>query len=178
MSFSIRPASPADSAAAARVVQVVYQEYGFLWEPEGYHADLYDLHTHYLARGHQFWVAEQEGRVIGTAGLELFEAVPGPPGELVLEGGKWRVAGCDSSLERLYVLPSARRCGVGRALFSAAVQAARQADRRGLEIWSDQRFQEAHQLYGSAGAALCGERICDDPDESPEWGLVLWLRGG
>ncbi|MCW3037508.1 MAG: hypothetical protein JWM17_2820, partial [Actinobacteria bacterium] len=31
----VRPATAADSSAAADVVEAVYAEYGFPWEPEG-----------------------------------------------------------------------------------------------------------------------------------------------
>jgi hypothetical protein len=44
-----------------------------------------------------------------------------------------------------------------------------------MEIWSDKRFAEAHALYRSLGAKLVGERICHDPEQSPEWGFLLDL---
>ena len=53
------------------------------------------------------------------------------------------------------------------------------ARRRGFERligWSDKRFEEAHGLYAKVGMGRVGERICDDPDKSPEWGFALALR--
>lgn len=85
----IRPASTADSRAAAAVVRAVYDEFGFTWDEAGYHADLRDVGASYAA----FYVAERDSEIVGTAGLS--------------ERG---------SLERLYVLPAARGDGTGSAL--------------------------------------------------------------
>ncbi|MHB8635917.1 MAG: GNAT family N-acetyltransferase [Fimbriimonadaceae bacterium] len=175
MEFRVRPATQDDAPGVVAVVQAVYDEYGFTWEEEGYHADLYNLGSHYLAVGHLFVVAEAEERVVGTVALELFCATPGQFPELVTVEGKVRVGGCDCALNRLYVHPRARRFGVGRALTEHVIRAARSARRRGMEIWSDKRFVAAHELYGRFGAQVVGERICDDPDVSPEWGLAIEL---
>ena len=145
---SVRPARTADSAAAAAVVRTVFAEYGFTWDEDGYHADLRDIEVSYAA----FFVAEFEGRIVGTAGLS--------------EHG---------SLERLYVLPAARGSGAGGALLKAVAGEARRRGYRRLEIWSDKRFEAAHRLYTRHGARVVGERVHDDPDASHEWGLVLDL---
>ena len=158
---------------AIETIRAVYEEYGFTWEPEGYHADLYDVRGQYLAEGHRFWVYVERGRVLGTAALETYELLPGRVGETVVLDGKVRVAGTDGSVERLYVHPEARRRGIALALMETVTAAAR--GRRALEVWSDKRFEGAHRLYERLGARVVGERICDDPDVSPEWGLVLPL---
>ena len=156
-------------------IREVYDEYGFTWEPEGYHADLYDVRGQYLADGHRFWVYVEGDEVLGTAALESYPRLPGAPGETTLADGKVRVAGTDGSVERLYVRPSARRRGIASTLMETVAVAARQDGRHALEVWSDKRFEGAHRLYERLGARVVGERICDDPDVSPEWGLVLPL---
>ena len=158
---------------AIETIRAVYREYGFTWEPEGYHADLYDVRGRYLVLGHRFWVYVDEGRVLGTAALEGYPALPGRVGETVLVGGKTRVAGTDGSVERLYVHPEARRRGIALTLMETVVREARAGGMTALEVWSDKRFQGAHRLYEKLGATVVGERICDDPDVSPEWGLAL-----
>jgi len=181
--FILRPAAQADALGAAAVVQAVFEEYGFIWEPEGYHLDLYQLDRFYAQRGHRFWVAERDGRIVGTVALERFSRVEGEAGTRVLQEGpgglpQWRIAGCDCALERLYVHPSARRLGLGQALFAQTMTQARADGLQAMEIWSDKRFTDAHRLYQRAGARVVGERICHDPDQSPEWGLVLPLSSG
>src|SRR2546421_1590559 len=94
----LRPATAADSAAVAGVVEAVYAEYGFAWEPEGCQADLSDLGAHYLDRGHLVWVVTEATGIQGVIGLRLFEPVQGPMGSAVELDGAVRLAGCDSAL--------------------------------------------------------------------------------
>ncbi len=171
----IRHATNLDVEGVVRVIKAVYDEYSFTWDPPGYHADLYDLERAYFALGDTFFVAEIKGRIAATAALEFFNLIPGTPGRVVNHGGYLRVAGTDCSIERLYVHPDCRRRGLGRRLFERVVEDARNAGRTGMEIWSDKRFGPAHQLYQAMGAIVAGDRICDDPDVSPEWGLYLAL---
>jgi putative acetyltransferase len=174
--FSIRPATAGDTEGVVGVIQAVYEEYGFAWDAAGYHADLYDLRSYYFDRGHRFWVAEQaNGQIAGTAALELIDPLPGTPGTAAVVEGTVRLTGCDCALERLYVHPAARRLGIGASLLQTALEEARRHGRRCLEIWSDKRFREAHRLYARFGAEVVADRICHDPDESPEWGLVIRL---
>jgi GNAT superfamily N-acetyltransferase len=144
----VRRAVADDSTAAAAIVRAVYEEFEFTWDEDGYHADLRDVEESYAA----FFVAEDEGRIVGTAGLTS-----------------------RGSLERLYVLAEARGSGAGSALLAAVVAEARSCGHSQLEIWSDKRFTAAHRLYERHGARVVGERVHDDPDQSHEWGLVLDL---
>lgn len=144
--MKLRRAVAKDSPAVAAVVRAVYDEFGFTWDGAGYHADLRDVEVSYAA----FFVAEMNGRIVGTAGLTS-----------------------RGSLERLYVLSEARGSGAGSALLTAVVDEARRHDHDRLEIWSDKRFTDAHRLYERHGARVVGERVHDDPDSSPEWALAI-----
>jgi len=175
MDFAIRAATQADAPDAVRVVKAVFDEYSFTWDEHDYHADLYDLQGHYLDEGNLFWVAEVDGQVVGTVALEFYERLPGEPGEAITRDETRRAGGTDCSLERLYVHPDGRRMGIGYALTETVVQEARSRQRTAMELWSDKRFGDAHRLYGRFGAEVIGDRICDDPDESAEWGLVIRL---
>ena len=171
--FTIRAAVANDWTAATEVVRAVYDEYGFTWDEADYHADLYNLAEFYLDKGHRFWIAETDEGPVGTAALEIFDPIPGLCGGIVQYEGASRIGGCDCALQRLYVVKSGRRSGVGSALMKMVVDTARQLEKRNLEIWSDKRFVEAHRLYGKADAITVGDRICHDPDQSPEWGLYI-----
>lgn len=172
---NIRPATQLDAPGAVATVKEVFDEFGFTWEAEGYHADLYDLEGHYLGPGHGFWVVELEGRIVGTAGLIVREAFPDEPPVQTVEGAV-RLGGTDCEMARLYVRPAARGQGVGRALAQRVADEARERGCRAMEIWSDKRFVDAHRLYQKLGAVVVADRVSDDPDLSPEWGLVLRLR--
>ena len=174
MPVLIRRATNADVSEVIRVIKVVYDEFGFPWEAEGYHADLYDLERYYDAVGDAFFLAELDGVAVGTVAVEFFPPIEGE-GPTPLVDGYVRVKGADCSLERLYVHPEARRGGVGTAMIEHAMAFARERGGTVMELWSDKKFGDAHRLYGRFGAFVVGERLCDDPDQSPEWGLALPL---
>jgi putative acetyltransferase len=166
----LRQATAQDQPEVIRVIKAVYDEYGFDWDPEGYHSDLYSLEESYAARGDFFYVGVFDGEVRGTAALEIFTEIPsGIVAPMV------RIAGSDCSIERVYVDPLARRKGIGRALSEYVIAEAKGRGRRQMEIWTDKRFTEAHRLYQSLGAEIVAERLCDDPEQSPEWGMMLRL---
>jgi putative acetyltransferase len=175
MAATIRLATNQDIPGVVAVIRSVYDEYGFPWEEDGYHRDLYDLDLHYRDQGDRFFVAEVDGEIAGTAALEFHSEITGETGTLVQVDGYWRIAGIDCSLERLYVPSNRRKMGIGRRLSETVIQEARERDCRQMEIWSDKKFSEAHVLYQKLGAVVVGERLCDDPDQSPEWGLILEL---
>ncbi|HEY3781793.1 MAG TPA: GNAT family N-acetyltransferase [Fimbriimonadaceae bacterium] len=174
--MQIRLARQEDSVAVVEIIKRVFDEYGFTWEEENYHADLYDLDQHYFDLGHLFWIAEtDEGAPIGTVALSFFETLPGAPDTTIELDGEVRLARCDCALNRLYVKPDSRKLGAGSVLMKTVIAAAKAKDCQLMEIWSDKRFGDAHRLYERFGAKMIGDRICDDPDVSPEWGLILEL---
>lgn len=178
MPFLIRRATNEDGNDVVRVIKAVFDEYGFSWESDGYHADLYDIEGFYDRVGDAFFVAERDGMIVGTAAVEYFPAIPGEIGEIIERDGYIRVCGADCSMERVYVAPEARRGGVGSALIRRMMEEAANHGGRVMELWSDKKFGDAHRLYGKFGAIVVGERLCDDPEQSPEWGLALPLVEG
>jgi GNAT superfamily N-acetyltransferase len=172
LSVQIRIATRADEPALQHVIRTVYEEYDWGWFPDGYHEDLYDIETFYFAKGNQFFVAELDGEVVGTAAVDFMPQLPQGDGTVVVDG-VIRVAAADCSLERLYVLPHARGKGVGSGLWRATIEAAKEKGCKVMEIWSDKRLEDAHRLYEKLGAIRAGERLCHDPDQSPEWGMAF-----
>lgn len=166
---------PAHRDGAIEVIRAVYEEYDFPWDPEVYHADLYDVDLHYLQQGGRFWVYLHEGQVAGTVALERYPLIEGQERLIEVEG-KARITGTDCSLERLYVHPGFRRLGIGKRLCEAVIVAAKDAGCVAMEIWSDKVFGAAHGLYQSVGAELVGDRTCHDLGTYHEWGFRLPLR--
>ena len=174
--MKIRRAVASDAGSVQSVIKTVYDEYGFGWDPDGYHADLYTFEESYVScETSAFWVAEVDGAVVACCGLDFFETVPGTMGVVGEIGGTLRIGATDCEIVRLYVLSSARGLGIGKALTETVLKEARARGCAAMEIWSDKKFVEAHSLYQRYGAIIVGDRICDDPDEAPEWGLILKL---
>lgn len=175
MTWTLRECELEDATGVASTVKEVFDEYGFTWEADGYNADLYDLSSYVTGSAGQFWVACSGSQIVGCGGIRWHELVSGPVGALQLLGDELRIGGTSAEVARMYVRPSARKFGIASAIMSEIVLSAKAHQIRGIEIWSDQRFVDAHRLYERFGAQQCGERICNDPDQSPEWGMVLEL---
>ena len=140
----------------ARVIENVYREFGFTWEPGGYHHDVLHPEEAYAPPDHFFDVAVIHGEVVGTVGGEIREGV--------------------AELKRLYLPKSLRGLGIGRRLLERFLAWARACGATRAILWSDKRFTDAHRLYARAGFLVIGDRICPgDPDNSDEFGCALEL---
>ncbi len=78
-------------------------------------------------------------------------------------------------LYRLYLKKEHRGLGLGKELYQFAQTVARDMRFHEIEIWSDKKLESAHAIYGKSGAISLGDRICNDPDNSEEWGFLLTL---
>ena len=65
--YTIRSWQPDDRQAAADVIKNALAEYGLGWEPDGADRDVLEVEEYYLARGGEFWVVEDRGKIIGTS---------------------------------------------------------------------------------------------------------------
>lgn len=146
---------PAYREGVLRVVQTVYDEYGFTWDAQGYHRDLYNIEEDYLAGGGMFWVLLAGQSVVGCAGIRLH--------------------GEECELHRMYLLRDFRGRGLGRKLLELAVAHGRSAGCQWMRAWSDVKLVDAHRLYLKSGFVQRGERICNDPDKSREYGFAKRL---
>lgn len=149
--YEIAPYSDAHRDAMISVVQTVYREYGFTWEADGYHRDLYAVEEHYLRPGGMFWVALHGARVVGCAGVTLHDR--------------------ECELHRLYLLPECRGHGLGRRLLETTMTYGREKGCQRMLAWSDVLLKDAHRLYLKMGFVQEGTRICDDPDQATEYGF-------
>lgn len=128
--LTIRRATPADVERAAEVIAGALAEHGLPFEPEGRDADV----RSFGARGeHDDFVAEDDGRLVGVVGL-------GPHGD---PGVGW--------ISKLFVVATARRKGVGRALLEAAHAAARARGYREVGLRTRVVFADAIRLYEKSG---------------------------
>jgi putative acetyltransferase len=126
----VRDARDADAEGLIALIGAVFAEYpGCVLDVDGEIPELRAIRTAFEGWGGRFWVAELEGRIVGSVGL-----VPA-------EGGR------GAELRKLYVARECRRSGLGSALCERVEREARTRGARFVELWSDTRFEDAHRLY-------------------------------
>ena len=153
----IRPARGEDAAAILSLIEGVFAEYGFIFDPRTDFPDILSFDESYGGTGAAFYVAEEQGVVAGTIAVELH-----PPGE-------------EAEIKRLYVREGSRGRGLGRELAETTLRWARESGARRMRLWTDTRFTVAHRLYESLGFTKGGERLLGDVNESVEYEYTLGL---
>lgn len=94
--------------------------------------------------GNRTWVAEHEGRVVGTFQLTFIRHL--------MRGGT-----LVAQVEAVHVEASLRGHGVGAQLMRRAIQEARAAGCSRIQLTSDKRREEAHRFYRRIGFAQSHE---------------------
>lgn len=132
----LRPARDCDSAALIALITACFEEYeGCVMDVDGEEPWLRAPATAYEQLGGKLWVYALGG----------FE---GP----VVACGAVKFGTADlAELKSLYVAAPARRRALAQELTGVIEQAAREAGRSRMHLWSDTRFGNAHQLYRQLG---------------------------
>ncbi len=155
--ITIRPIAPGDDAALARAIRDTLTEYGAAKPGTAY----YDAATDHLpalfARTPRsaYFVAEQAGKVLGGGGIF---PTPGLPPDTV-------------ELVKLYLLPPARGRGVGKALITNCLQAARAAGYARVYLETMPELTQAVPLYEKLGFTYLPQPLGD----SGHFGCQLWM---
>lgn len=91
-------------------------------------------------------------RLLGEEAIAVLLAGPGPDGLALLRfrPGLWS-AGLEAHLQELYVIPSLRRQGIGRALMEAAIRLCRDRGADGIDLNTGESDTAARALYESMG---------------------------
>ena len=148
---AVEAATPADAPGVIALIERVYAEYGFVWEPVTEVPDLLDFGARYQPPRGAFFVVRDGGAVVGSVGVE-------------------RVDETTAEVHRLYLDAALRGRGTGRALMEAAIAWCRAGGLRRVTLWSDTRFEAAHRLYLAMGFRRGTERLLpDDPNDTREY---------
>lgn len=132
--FQIRFWEQRDREEAAEIIRSALAEYGLPWEPSGADRDVFQVEDAYLAVGGEFWVIEQQGKLVGTGAYYPVER-----GEKAVE------------IRKMYLSSAVRGKGLGRYLLQELEKAI--ASRGFQEIWIETAsvLKEAVKLYESSG---------------------------
>ena len=149
----LREARDRDAQAIIAVIAAVFAEYpGCILDVETDVPELKAPAVAYARWSGRFWVAEDEGHILGCIACR-------PAPEQGLE------------MEKLYVARAARRHGLGTRLLEL-VEGEATARRAGyITLWSDRRFEAAHAFYEAQGFRRSGLRELDDASQSVEYGF-------
>jgi putative acetyltransferase len=149
MTAYIRELVADDVVGVARLVVSTLAEFGFTSQVGGVESDLGAVLEHYRAPAAGFWVAEEDGAIVGTVAIRP------------KDGGE----GSTCELKRLYVRADCRGTGLGERLYRHAEAFARAAGYERIWLDSSRRFEKAHRLYVRHGFALIESRDNDWEDD-------------
>ena len=135
--FLIRDWQKQDRNFAAAVIRDILREYGLPWQPESADKDVLEIENAYWNKGGEFWVVEQENKIVGTAAY-----YPIKRGQQAVE------------IRKMYLLPFVR--GMGLGIYLLEQLEIRIATKGFQEIWIETAsiLQEATKLYEKNGYQL------------------------
>lgn len=131
----VRPYRPGDAQAVIDVILPIQrEEFGVAITAQD-QPDLADIPGWYQTGAGQFWLAELDGRVVGTIALK-------------------DIGGGAVALRKMFVRPEGRGpAGAASALLAAALEHARAHGVRQIWLGTTDRFLAAHRFYEKNGFA-------------------------
>ncbi len=155
--ITIRPIAAGDNVALARAVRDTLAEFGAAKPGTAYYDEatdhLYELFSQ--TPRSTYFVAEQDGEVLGGGGIFPTENLPADTVELV----------------KLYLLPAARGRGMGKALINQCLEAARAAGYARVYLETTDELTQAIPLYERLGFAYLKEAL----GNSGHFGCQIWM---
>ncbi len=155
-SIAIRTLLPQDNAAMASIIRSVLSEFGAAKQGTVfYDPTTDDLYTLFGAGKSAYFIAEDNGTLVGGCGVYPTAGLPDGCCELV----------------KLYLLPQVRRIGLGRQLIEHCIQVAGQLGYRSMYLESMPELSKAVSLYEKLGF----EYLPAPMGDSKHFGCSLWM---
>jgi GNAT superfamily N-acetyltransferase len=160
--MEIREVRPEEYEEAGRVTALAYREFAPPGDRdwEEYLEEIADIGAR--AGLTTVLAAVEDGRILGTATLEIDHKVPGSDPERRLDPD-------EAHLRMLGVDPAERGKGVGRALVEASIEVARRRGKRVFRLTTTRVMEVARSMYERMGFTATPER-----DRHFEGGFVLY----
>jgi len=156
MSVSYRHIKKKDNREIAELIRSVFREFGVLRPGTVYFDPTTDnLFSLFKKRGSTYWVAEEEGRIIGGCGIYPTTDLP---------------EGC-AELVKLYLHPEKRGRGTGRELIRKSLRSAEKMGYQQVYLESFPEFNKAINLYLKSGF----EFIPGPMGNSGHYGCNIWM---
>lgn len=151
MKIIYRAASDSDADGLIELVSKCYEGYeGCILDVENEEPQMRYISTFFADKGGEFWVAELDGKIVGSIGYSY-------------EDGEFE-------LKHLYVDGDIRRQGLATRLCELVDEAATGLKIDKIKLWTDTRFHEAHLLYEKRGfTGKVVTRELEDISETTEY---------
>jgi putative acetyltransferase len=156
MSIIFRKLEKKDNKEIADLIRSVFREFGIA-RPGTVYFDptTDDLFTLFSISGSEYWIAEENGAIIGGCGIYPTPGLPDGCGEL----------------QKLYLLSSYRGKGIGKALMAKSFESARKFGYKQIYLESLPELERAINLYEKAGF----RNIPGPLGNSGHFGCNIWM---
>lgn len=156
MSITFRHLEKKDNREIADLIRSVFREFA-IDRPGTVYFDptTDDLCTLFQTPGSVYWIAEDDGKIIGGCGIFPTENLPEGCGELV----------------KLYLDASYRKQGIGRKLLEMSVESAREMGYTKLYLESLPELGKAISLYQKQGFSFIDHKMGDEG----HFGCTIWM---
>jgi putative acetyltransferase len=156
MNISYRKIEKKDNKEIAELIRSVFREFGIARPGTVYFDpttdDLYNL---FQTPNSVYWIADDDGKIIGGCGIYPTENLPEGCGELV----------------KFYLDASYRNKGIGRQLMEKSMESAKQLGFRQLYLESLPELGRAISLYERSGFRFIDHKMGD----SGHFGCNIWM---
>jgi len=156
MAITIRKIEPSDNVALAELIRIVFREFK-IDKPGTVYTDPTTDHLYELFQTPRsvYWVAEENGMLLGGCGIYPTDNLPNGCAELV----------------KLYLSRAARRKGIGKELMQKSITSATEFGHKQLYLESFPELAKAVSMYEKAGF-----RNIDAPlGQSVHYACTIWM---
>jgi putative acetyltransferase len=155
--INIRTISPADNAAIAHIIRATLLEFGAARPGTVYYDESTDRLSEIFYRpGSVYYIAEQDGVIMGGAGIYPTDGLGDATCELV----------------KMYLLPAARGIGLGRMLMERCIDFAREQGYKQIYLETMPELSQAIGLYEKVGF----DRLSAPLGSSGHFGCGIWMK--
>ncbi len=156
MNVTYRHLEKKDNKKIAGLIRSVFREFGVA-RPGTVYFDptTDDLYSLFQTPGSIYWIAEDDGIIIGGCGIFPTQNLPEGCGEVV----------------KLYLDASYRKLGIGRQLLEMSIESAKELGYKQLYLESLSELGKAISLYQKEGFKFIDHKMGDEG----HFGCTIWM---